>query len=266
MLVLANDEAQAVGSETNPKAPDDGVSILANAPNHFLKSLPPTSARMLQPFLTLVNHRSGTILSKTGQVVDRIYFPYSGIVSYTVAFSTGEVVEAGMIGYNSVVGTSALLVDCQFTNDAIVQVNMRGAAVEVGKFKQLLAEGHAVRDSLALHEDMMLAQAQQIAACNAVHDLDQRLSRWLLQARDLLESDLMPLTQELLAQMLGVHRSSVTLVARRLQEAGLIDYHHGKIQILDADGLREVSCECYAALNAHFHRIIGWNPDRHWAR
>ena len=254
-----------MGSETNSKAPDGDVSILANAPNHFLKSLPPTNARMLQPFLKLVNHRSGTSLSKTGQTINRIYFPFSGIVSYTVAFSTGEVVEAGMIGCNSVVGAGAPLDDCLFTNDATVQVNMTGTAVEVGKFKQLLAESDAFRDSLARHEEMTLAQAQQIAACNAVHDLDQRLSRWLLQARDLLDSDLLPLTQELLAQMLGVHRSSVTLVARRLQQAGLIDYHHGKIRILDVDGLKEVSCECYAALNAHFHRIIGWYPNRHCA-
>lgn len=116
---------------------------------------------------------------------------------------------------------------------------------------------------LARHKEMALAQAQQIAACNAVHDLDQRLSRWLLQARELLNSDLLPLTQELLAQILGVHRSSVTLIAKRLQQAGLVEYRHGKTRILDVEGLKEVSCECYEALNAHLHRIIGWDPNRH---
>ena len=252
-----------MGPESNSKAPDGADSILANAPNHFLKSLPPTNARMLHPYLKLANHPDGTSLSKTGQAVDRVYFPYSGIVSYTVRFSSGEVVEAGMIGRNSVVGASAPLDDCVFTNDATVQVNMTGTTIEVGKFKQLLAESNAFRGLLARHEEMALAQAQQIAACNAVHDLDQRLSRWLLQARDLLDSDLLPLTQELLAQILGVHRSSVTLIAKRLQQAGLVDYHHGKIRILDVEGLKEVSCECYETLNAHFRRIIGWNPDRH---
>lgn len=252
-----------MGPEANSKTPDGAVSILANAPNHFLKSLPPTNARMLQPLLKLVNHPGGTSLSKTGQPVERVYFPYSGIVSYTVRFSSGEVVEAGMIGRNSVVGASAPLDDCVFSNDTTVQVNTTGTAVDAGKFKQLLAESDGFRGLLARHEEMTLAQAQQIAACNAVHDLDQRLSRWLLQARDLLNSDLLPLTQELLAQILGVHRSSVTLIAKRLQQAGLVDYHHGKIRILDVEGLKEVSCECYEALNAHFRRIIGWDPGHH---
>ncbi|MGA8901377.1 Crp/Fnr family transcriptional regulator [Bradyrhizobium sp.] len=252
-----------MSSEINANAPDGDVSILTNAPNHFLKSLPPTNARMLHPFLKLVNHPSGTRLSRTGQALERIYFPYSGIVSYTVGFSSGEVVEAGMIGRNSVVGATAPLDDNLFTNDATVHVNMTGTTVDVGKFKQLMAESDAFRALLARHEEMALAQAQQIAACNAVHDLDQRLSRWLLQARDLLDSDLLPLTQELLAQILGVHRSSVTLSARRLQQAGLVDYQHGKIRILDVDGLKEVSCECYEALNAHFCSIIGWDPNHH---
>jgi CRP-like cAMP-binding protein len=252
-----------MGPEINLKTRDGEASILANAPNHFLKSLPPANARMLQPFLRLVNHPSGTSLSKTGHAIERIYFPYSGIVSYTVGFSSGEVVEAGMIGCNSVVGANPPLDDCLFTNDATVQVNTIGTSVDVGKFKELLAESEAFRGLLARHEEIALAQAQQIAACNAVHDLDQRLSRWLLQARDLLNNDLLPLTQELLAQMLGVHRSSVTLIARRLQQAGLVDYHHGKIRILDVEGLKEVSCECYETLNAHFRRIIGWDPTPH---
>jgi len=247
--------------ETHSKSPDGAVSILANAPNHFLKSLPPAIARLLQPVLKLVSHPGGTSLSKTGRAIERVYFPYSGIVSYTVGFSSGEVVEAGMIGRNSVVGASAPLDECLFSNDATVQVNTTGTAVDVAKFKQLLAESDALRGLLARHEEVALAQAQQIAACNAVHDLDQRLCRWLLQARDLLNNDLLPLTQELLAQMLGVHRSSVTLIARRLQQAGLVEYHHGKIRILDVDGLKEVSCECYEALNVHFRRIIGWDPN-----
>jgi DNA-binding transcriptional MocR family regulator len=87
------------------------------------------------------------------------------------------------------------------------------------------------------------------------------LSRWLLQARDLLRSDTLPLTQEFLSQMLGVQRSSVTLVARKLQEAGLINYRRGRIHVLDVEGLRDSCCECYGAINAHFQRLIGWSPN-----
>lgn len=108
---------------------------------------------------------------------------------------------------------------------------------------------------------MMFAHAQQVAACNAVHELDERLGRWLLQTRDLIQSDDLPLTQEFLAQMLGVQRSSVTLVARRLQEAGLIAYRRGQIRVLDVNALHELCCECYDAINVHFRRLTGWQPD-----
>jgi cAMP-binding proteins - catabolite gene activator and regulatory subunit of cAMP-dependent protein kinases len=108
---------------------------------------------------------------------------------------------------------------------------------------------------------MASAQVQQVAACNALHELEERLSRWLLQTRDLHKSDTLPLTQEFLSQMLGVQRSSVTLVARKLQESGLINYRRGRIHILDVEALRESSCECYAAINRQFHRLVGWSPD-----
>ena len=111
--------------------------------------------------------------------------------------------------------------------------------------------------ALVRQEHILAAQTQQVAACNALHELEERLSRWLLQSRDLLMSDTLPLTQEFLAQMLGVQRSSVTLVARRLQEAGLI----GRIHVLDVEGLQESCCECYQAVNEHFRRLIGWSPN-----
>jgi Mn-dependent DtxR family transcriptional regulator len=89
----------------------------------------------------------------------------------------------------------------------------------------------------------------------------RQLSRWLLQTRDLIKSDTLPLTQEFLSQMLGVQRSSITLVARRLQEAGLINYRRGRIHVIDVQALRESCCECYATINRHFKRLVGWNPD-----
>jgi CRP-like cAMP-binding protein len=108
---------------------------------------------------------------------------------------------------------------------------------------------------------MMTAHCQQVAACNALHELEARLSRWLLQAADLLRSDTLPLTQEFISQMLGVTRSSVTLTAKRLQQVGLIAYHRGSVRIVDRDGLLDTCCECYAAINAHIHRLSGWSPQ-----
>jgi hypothetical protein len=109
-------------------------------------------------------------------------------------------------------------------------------------------------------EHALSAQTQQVTACNALHELEERLSRWLLQSRDLLQSDTLPLTQEFLSQMLGVQRSSGTLVARKLQEAGLIRYRRGHIHVIEVEGLQDSCCECYAAINLHFNKLIGWAP------
>jgi Mn-dependent DtxR family transcriptional regulator len=111
------------------------------------------------------------------------------------------------------------------------------------------------------HTEAALAQAQQIAVCNALHTIEQRLARRLLRARDLLKSNSLPLTQELLSHTLGVARPSLTQAAIRLHEAGLIDYHRGHIQLLDGDRLKASACECYSAINAHFLRLIGWKPS-----
>lgn len=237
------------------------ISLLSNSSNHFLRSLPPQDAKLLQLALKLVELPSGTVLYKADDTITRVYFPYSGMVSYVVGVVSGEIVEAGVIGRNSVVGAGAPLDGSVAINEAMVQVAMSAGAVEIGLLKQLATSSDTLRTSFARHEEMALAQVQQVAACNALHSLEQRLSRWLLQARDLLNADVLPLTQNFLSQMLGVHRSSLTLVARRLQEAGLIDYRHGNIQVRDAEALKDVSCECYNAINARFIRLIGWSPD-----
>jgi CRP-like cAMP-binding protein len=237
------------------------VSILSNSPNHFLRSLSLQDAELLQPLLKLVELPSGTVLYRTDETITRVYFPYTGIVSYVIGVTSGELVEAGMIGRNSAVGAGAPLDGAIAINEAIVQVAMSGAAVESGLLKQIAAGSDTLRAWFARHEDMVLAQVQQVAACNALHSLEERLSRWLLQARDLLNADVLPLTQDFLSQMLGVHRSSLTLVAGRLQEAGLIDYHRGSIKVRDVEALKDVSCECYGVINAHFFRLVGWSPD-----
>lgn len=237
------------------------MSILSNSPNHFLRSLSAIDAELLQPLLKPLDEPSRAILYYSEDKLTRVYFPYSGIISYIVNVTSGQSVEAGMIGRNSVVCAGAPLHDAIAINEAIVQVAMSGASAEVGLLKGLLSRSDTLRLSFARHEEMTLAQAQQAAACNALHELEERLSRWLLHARDLLHADVIPLTHEFLAQMLGTHRSSLTLVAHRLQESGLIDYHRGDIRLIDVEALKEVSCECYGVINAHFQRLIGWTPE-----
>ncbi len=237
------------------------MSILSNSPNYFLSSLSARDAALLHPHLKPIELPAANVLYKAEDVITRIYFPFTGIVSFVVGVASGEFVEAGVVGRNSAVGINASLDGAIAINEAIVQVAITAATIEAGTFKGLAADSESMRVSCARHEEMTLGQVQQVAACNALHNIEQRLARWLLQARDLLNSDLVPLTQEELSKMLGVNRSSVTLSARRLQEAGLIDYHRGHIQLLDTDALKDVSCECYEAINALFFRLIGWSPN-----
>ena len=233
---------------------------LTNSPNHFLLSLSPQDRDLLQPHLRPLHVPLGVALYRADDIISNVYFPYNGIMSMIVGVSSGQFVEAGMLGRNSVVGTGAALDGPDALNTAIAQVESTGMEIAAEVLKGLASKSEALRMALVHHERALSAQTQQVAACNALHELEERLSRWLLQSRDLLQSDILPLTQEFLAQMLGVQRSSVTLVARKLQEAGLIRYRRGHIHVLEIEGLQDSCCECYAAINLHFNKLVGWSP------
>jgi CRP-like cAMP-binding protein len=234
---------------------------LSNLLNHFLASLSAQDRELIKPHLHPMELPRETILYRAEDTITRLYFPESGVVSLVVGFANGQFVEAGMFGRNSVIGVGAALDGAVALNQAIGQASGSGFFVEVSVIKRLVRESETLRSAFARHEQMASAQVQQVGACNALHELEERLSRWLLQTRDLLGSDTLPLTQDFLSQMLGVQRSSVTLVARSLQEAGLINYRRGRIHVVDVEGLQDSCCECYATINRHFHRLVGWKPD-----
>jgi hypothetical protein len=122
--------------------------------------------------------------------------------------------------------------------------------------RKAVADNTPLRMMLAKHEEFFIAQVQQSVGCNACHQVEQRICRWLSRMYDLIGAE-MPLTQEFLAQMMGVRRTSVSLVAAELQEKGLINYRRGRVIVTNAEGLRATSCECYGAVNSHYHRIFG---------
>jgi len=226
-----------------------------------LLSLSASDRDLIFPHLKPLRVPRQTIIFKAEDNIERVYFPHSGIISLIVGFSTGQFVEAGMLGRNGVIGAGAALDGQIALNTAIGQADGAGTMIEAGLLKKAAKESETLRVALVRQEHVLAAQTQQVAACNALHELEERLCRWILQSRDLLNSDTLPLTQEFLAQMLGVQRSSVTLVARRLQEAGLIRYRRGHINVTDVEGLHDSCCECYSAINAHFSKLIGWSPE-----
>jgi CRP-like cAMP-binding protein len=200
--------------------------------------------------------RSEEVLFEAGDKVDRVYFPHSGIISLVIELAGGETIEAAMIGRDSMLGATSALDGEISLNKAIVQLSGVGETLDVAQFRKVAEQSASLRTTLLRHEQVLFAQAQQSAACNASHHVEARLSRWLLRARDLNGADTLDLTQEFLAEMLGVRRSSVSPVANALQRAGLIHYNRGHIQILDIEGLRSTSCECYGTVKAHSDRLL----------
>jgi CRP-like cAMP-binding protein len=229
---------------------------MSKSPNRLLASLLPADFELLRPHLKPVELVHEAVLFEAGDTVDRVYFPHTGIISLVVALSSGEVIEAAMIGRDSMLGGSAAMDGLISLNKAIIQLGGAGEALDVGRLREVAEKRPDFRTTLIRHEQVLFAQAQQSAACNAAHTVDARLSRWLLRSRDLSGSDTLLLTQEFLAQMLGVQRSSVSPAAHTLQQAGLIRYSRGRIEILNLEGLQDASCECYGTVKAQYDRLL----------
>jgi CRP-like cAMP-binding protein len=227
------------------------------SPNLFLASLAESELDALRPHLQHVHLPLETVLFETGDHIGRVYFPFSGVISLVVDLKSGETIEAAMLGRESLVGASSALDGQVALNRAVVQVAGEASTVDTAVVRDLAEQSSSFRELVLKHQQLVLAQSQQSAACNAAHSLEARLSRWLLRCRDLLESDDIALTQEFLAEMLGVQRTSVSVVAHTLQQAGFIRYKRGHIRVLDVDGLRESACECYETLRAHAERLLG---------
>jgi CRP-like cAMP-binding protein len=224
-------------------------------PNKFLQSLTKEDFELLRGAFRSVQLEHGTILFDQGEIIPHLYFPNSGVVSFVVPLAEGGEIEAGMIGREGVVGAPAALDGAKSLNRAIVQVPGEAFAISVAEAKAAATASETLRAKLYQSDQLLLAQAQQSAACNAMHGTEERLCRWILRTRDAAESDTLQLTQEFISQMLGVRRTSVTLAAGNLQAVGLIKYRRGHIKVLDVEGLKEASCECYEAVRVQQARM-----------
>jgi len=225
--------------------------------NLLLSLLSPSDLKLLAPHLNPAPFEQHQVLFEADQAIRHVYFPTGAIVSLVVGLASGEVVEAAMVGMDGVVGASAALDGKISLSRGIVQLGGEIIVCDLDALKSTALQSPKLLALLIRHEQTVYAQAQQSAACFATHQVEARLCRWLLRARDLSQSDNLAFTQEYLAEMLGVRRTSVTAVAFTLQEAGLIKYSRGKIQILDAKALQESACECYGSVKAYYQRLIG---------
>lgn len=229
--------------------------------NLILRFLPEAVLEQIKPQLRRADLPAGRELFSSGDRVDSIYFVLTGAVSFVSELSNGQMIETAMVGRDGVVGGGAVLDDREAMYKAIVQVQGAGLLLDMDTARRLCREHEAFRTAIARHEQLILAQAQQSAACNATHNLHQRLARWLLRVSDATCSDNFTLTQELMAEMLGVGRTSVSITANALQQAGLVTYRRGRIHIENKEGVERVACECYRAVKSRYDVFLQNDPQ-----
>ena len=192
--------------------------------NALLAALSPSDTAALRPHLKATHLQQKTVLYETGGLIKAVYFPINAVASLVVSLSTGEMTEAAMVGRDGALGMASALDGKVALSRAIVQLGGDAMVCDLAAFRGAAMQSESLIAKIMRHEQSLFAQAQQSTACMAHHEVDARLCRWLLRARDLSGSNQLPFTQEFLAEMLGVRRTSVTTVARTLQEAGMIKY------------------------------------------
>jgi len=221
--------------------------------NRFLATLPPHDFSLLAPHLRTAPLERGMMLHDVGEKIEHVYFPHTGMVSLVVVMHdcAGERrLCAGAIGARAGLGAQSTFAR------AIVQLPGTAAMLSAAQFHAAASQSQGIRELVVRYNDLLLAKIQQSVACNALHTLEERLCRWLLQTHDCMDGDVIPLTQEFLGQMLGVRRTTVTIAARLLQSAGLIRYRRGHIQILDRKALEDIACECYAVVRQNADKVF----------
>jgi CRP-like cAMP-binding protein len=216
--------------------------------NRLMAALSRPDAASLEPLTKIVTFKQHAVLAEPGDEIDQVYFPHSGMISLLAVMRDGDGIETATVGREGAVGLMAGLGLHTTHTRAVVQVPLVASQITAAAFRRAVQASAGLRDMIVRSNEELLGQVQITAACNALHPIQARLARWILQTRDRGEEDTIPLTQELLSQMLGVRRSSVSEVAVKLQSAGLIRYRRGAIEILDRAALEKASCECYATI------------------
>jgi FixJ family two-component response regulator/CRP-like cAMP-binding protein len=226
--------------------------------NELLLNLPDEECQFIFPLLTFLPLRAQDVLNESGEPIKVAYFVNEGLVSMLNVMENGRSVEVGSVGREGFVGMPLLVGFESSGSRVVVQVEGSGFRLASAALVELLPRCPVLGKRLQRYVQLVGLQSTQVAACNRVHQVEQRLARWLLMCQDRISSSLVPLTQESFAHLLGVNRSSVTVAAGILQTAKLIAYTPGHVTLLDRDGLEEAACECYGAIEEQASK---WNKE-----
>jgi CRP-like cAMP-binding protein len=224
--------------------------------NHLLAALPDAEAQRWLPLLESVDLPLGQVLYESGITLTHVYFPTTAIVSLLYVMQNGASAEIAVVGNEGIVGISLFMGGESTSSRAVVQSAGRGFRLKAQMMKEEFNRAGPVLHLLLRYTQALITQMSQTAVCNRHHSLDQQLCRWLLLSLDRLEGNQLVMTQELIANMLGVRREGVTEGALKLQHAGLIRYARGHITVLDRPGLERRSCECYGVVKREYERLL----------
>jgi CRP-like cAMP-binding protein len=236
---------------------DRTISILVIPQhNHLLAALPQSDYQQLKSHLKLISLSLGEALYESGVTLHHVYFPIDSIVSLLYVMADGASAEIAVVGNDGVVGVSLFMGGETTPSRAVVQSAGHAFRLDGGHLKAEFVRAGAMQHLLLRYTQALLTQMAQTAVCNRHHTLDQQLCRWLLLSLDRLPSKELIMTQELIANMLGVRREGVTEAAGKLQAAGLIQYNRGRITVLDRSGIEARTCECYAVVKRESDRLL----------
>ena len=224
--------------------------------NRLLGSLPGDEYERILPYLEPVHFEQRQALFEQEERISHVYFPETMVVSLVSRMRDGATVEVGTAGCEGMAGLPVFLAGDSSSTRAFAQIPGYAVRMEAEAFTRLTAAPGPFHQTLLRYTQAFLTQVAQTAACNGAHLVEQRCARWLLMTHDRVAGDQFPLTHEFLAFMLGVRRAGVTVAMRKLQDAGLVAYTRGQVEILDRAGIEDASCECYATVRTHFDRLI----------
>ncbi|WP_375510204.1 Crp/Fnr family transcriptional regulator [uncultured Nostoc sp.] len=237
-------------------------NALEQPANKLLAALPASDYQRLVPHLKLVPLSNRQVLYQTGEPITQVYFPNKAVVSIVTTMKDGSTVEVGLVSNEGMVGMPVILGDTTTITNAVVQIPDTAMQIDAAILRSEFNRGAVLQSLLLCYMQGVYTQIVQESACNRLHQLEERLARWLLTVSDRLESNEFPLTQEFISQILGVHSAGVSEAVSTLRQAGMIAYHRGQIQIRNREALEKTSCECYQILKDEFVRLLGNKPNK----
>lgn len=206
--------------------------------------------------MTQMELERGRLLYDPGDPIEYVYFPHDGVISQMTLMENGAAIENATIGPEGALGLMAAVAPRQALSRAIVQTPLKAGRIPAERLHMVWNRSPELRRWVHLHSEALYGHAIQLVACNALHSVEERFCRWLLTCHDRISTDRIDLTQEFLADMLGVQRTTVTAIARSLQTRGLIRYRRGVIEIVDRGGLQSQTCECYGVIRNTYRRLL----------